>query len=766
MAVKAIQAKVTGPPAALDHLRLTHDVFNDLVKYLIGVLFEMRTGRRGPDMKALYELIFPGGKGTSQKSFKFLEPVTAAVWTPAKPEEWHAVVKRIRKDGGLLFDRHRCFCKVAGVTYAIQGKRKADLPAGTVIIPSGFWRKVCEMAVQSVSANAELHKRWRTERDEWRKEKAKWEAEHPEFMKAWPEFVTFEKECERRRKEFVAVKGQKIHEKKAGSKRARGKRWSRWPLYVEWLEASGPELVRWRGKAEATGFIPVTDEEKAGLEEKHRKQEKLIKAVQSLLLEKNPELAELDRLRRVYFRDYCRFKRPPTFTYPSADKHPANLQFQKGKGYQITKLDLNSGRVTLSVLMQQESGQLIAENVEYLFRPDPRLTTEGRGKRFASDGTLPPIRNTEIAGQAGPALRKRAEEGKPRIAVVSGIKLLYRRKKPYFVFTVHEQDMPRRIHYLKKTEYEKDAPWADRRVSTTKKNAVRALAVDLGLRHLAVACVCDGKKHRGTWKMTVLRKQFLDSPGATLRSVIDDKYKLRRKRRRRGKPVAGEESEIQLQAHATNAARDRFKQGAAAIVKLAREYDVDIIVSESLSRFTTTAENERWVNRQHILWNKRNLQEWIEQKAAEFGIDFLTVNPYATSRMCASCGYPGFRYSVRRKRPRREQSPRSECVDYGYPVWDMGGHLFVCPHCGHRIHADLNAAENIAHVFLGTLNPPDSLKNNIAKWTDPETGQTKTMDLKGEFKTWAAPIKAETERAHRQKAAEQMQKELEDQSPF
>ncbi len=62
------------------------------------------------------------------------------------------------------------------------------------------------------------------------------------------------------------------------------------------------------------------------------------------------------------------------------------------------------------------------------------------------------------------------------------------------------------------------------------------------------------------------------------------------------------------------------------------------------------------------------LQKMVERKAQKLGIPVIYVNPAYTSKRCCRCSGFGRRY---RKR-------------------------FECPHCGYVVHADVNAAFNIA----------------------------------------------------------------------
>ena len=69
-------------------------------------------------------------------------------------------------------------------------------------------------------------------------------------------------------------------------------------------------------------------------------------------------------------------------------------------------------------------------------------------------------------------------------------------------------------------------------------------------------------------------------------------------------------------------------------------------------------------------WPRYHLQERIEQKCREVGIEVERIKPAGTSQTCSMCGH-------------RDKSNRN-------------GSDFVCLVCGYRQHADLNAANNIA----------------------------------------------------------------------
>ena len=72
-------------------------------------------------------------------------------------------------------------------------------------------------------------------------------------------------------------------------------------------------------------------------------------------------------------------------------------------------------------------------------------------------------------------------------------------------------------------------------------------------------------------------------------------------------------------------------------------------------------------------WAFRRLYEYIEYKAAEFGIRTKLVDPAYTSQRCSKCG------STPNAGTERNRSG------------------FCCQKCGYEVHADYNAAKNICN---------------------------------------------------------------------
>ncbi len=117
----------------------------------------------------------------------------------------------------------------------------------------------------------------------------------------------------------------------------------------------------------------------------------------------------------------------------------------------------------------------------------------------------------------------------------------------------------------------------------------------------------------------------------------------------------------------------RFKQTLHRIsnelVAEAREYRCSVIAFEELTDIRERT-GASWGHK----WAFNRLYEYVEYKAAEYGIDVEQVDPEDTSRRCSHCGFT---------HPENRESESFECLK-----------------CGYENHADYNAAKNIGLRYL------------------------------------------------------------------
>ena len=104
------------------------------------------------------------------------------------------------------------------------------------------------------------------------------------------------------------------------------------------------------------------------------------------------------------------------------------------------------------------------------------------------------------------------------------------------------------------------------------------------------------------------------------------------------------------------------------------------LVLEDLTHIRSQTTVRKGQRNKHASWSFRQLREFVDYKAVLAGVSVLFVDPRNTSRTCHRCGFVD-------KRNRRSQAE------------------FSCLRCGHTLHADLNAARNLA--TRGAVNRPD-----------------------------------------------------------
>ncbi len=116
------------------------------------------------------------------------------------------------------------------------------------------------------------------------------------------------------------------------------------------------------------------------------------------------------------------------------------------------------------------------------------------------------------------------------------------------------------------------------------------------------------------------------------------------------------------------------------IVNEAVNHNAEVIAFEKLTNIRERAKQWRKKERTKInLWTFCKLQQYVQYKALEAGIDTAFVDAKYTSQRCSKCGHI-------------EPSNRN-------------GLSFICKHCGYSLNADYNASKNIALKVLSGKSP-------------------------------------------------------------
>jgi len=652
MAVKCFQAKlVCESPQQRAFLELTHRLFNESLRPLVPLLYAARKGRHGPEYQRILSTIRSGQRAPAQ-----VEAVSslAARAGSRSGKEWTDLANALGARGQILFDRHAL---MPNVHYE-------------------FRRKVFEMAFQIILSHEAKMKQWRTDHAKWLRDKAEWERSHPEYLAVRPVI-----------EEFEASEGQA------------GKRRGRWHRWLDFLVLY-PQLAAWRG-----GEPTVRQLTQQELQEARRSRRRAVANTIDAFFAKNPELKELDRLHGEYQARFVRpwakrrhpdgFFLPPTFTLPSADRHPAWYSFKRGDTYR--NLSFEQRTIELRVLKSadpNESGRHAYQ--QYQFVGDKRLRKLSPASEIVRSGRF---QCDLLVCDEG------SDHARP--ARVQGAKLVIREGQAYLYFSIYIEDAPSRLP-VKQAQIDKySAGWSINRIRGEPYDPpLRTMAIDLGIRHIAAATVMEDGNVLATRfvhnrPVSPVNGRVIDGI-PSLPQIKEMKQRLRRARRKFGKPLKGTTSCRRIQAHVTRMSEDRCKKSARAIVDFARAHRADLILMERLEGLVPDAARERGINRALINWNRGHLASWIKIIAEPYGIRVLELPPYWTSRVCNHCGWIGARFSSKR----------------GQLVISAGGKLFGCPTCGFEGNADFNASVNLHQVFWGTFPQVRRVDRGHVEWND------------------------------------------------
>jgi putative transposase len=199
----------------------------------------------------------------------------------------------------------------------------------------------------------------------------------------------------------------------------------------------------------------------------------------------------------------------------------------------------------------------------------------------------------------------------------------------------------------------------------------RVIGVDLNLKNVAVTSTGQffdgGKLLWGQNHYFRVRRSLQDKGTRSARQA------LRR--------LSGRENRFVL---------NRLHNISRGIVEEALRHDCAYIAVEDLThiRDRMDAYDDR-LKRQMHNWAFRELQEQIEYKAAEHGIQVDSVNPAFSSQTCSQCGH---------------QSSTNRDSETGW---------FACTSCGYEVDGDYNAAKNVGLKLLALPSGkrPDGLGN-------------------------------------------------------
>lgn len=524
-----------------------------------------------------------------------------------------------------------------------------------------LWKQAIHAAVERIKSYQEHVQAWQEEHQQWIGEKREWEDGHPHYMELRPLIDAFHRE-------HGVTRGRRI-------------RWHKWLAFL-----SRPEVAQWLG--DGAMVDPLTAEERA---EAQRKRRGAARRERDAFFAKNPHLERLDRLHSEYERLYARthakrrnpdgFRHRPTFTLPSLPNRPDWPRFQGKEGWR--KLDLPARTIDLKLGEGRDGWKTLR------FVPDPRLS------RLA---LLP---EPQKEGRETYAYRFTNRDGRGVLAQPQGIKLLH--KPGGIVLSISIAFQPAACQIDVRQQHITKYAWT----WTVKQLRERELtpttcAVDLAVRHLGGVTIARAGEvtarrilHNRFYLPGTERERAINVP--SLAEIAEVRWRLRKMKRRSGRPSPEKRSCRQLQEHYNHLCEDRFKKAVAAIFAYARHHQASLVLFEDLKKLRPDSANERGVNAALQRWNRGRVVAFAQAIAEDAGMRVVTVPAFYTSRICGRCGEPGVRFDQGRKRG--DDGPVARDAIRMHHL----GHWFYCTGCGRRIHADLNASENLHRVFGGTF---------------------------------------------------------------
>jgi IS605 OrfB family transposase len=711
MGVRSFQSRIVCDTATLAHLWRTHQVFNERLPAILSVLFKMRRGECGRNVKEhdLYQRIGRFIVASDSKSAEYLlnrvsirgksaesaKKLRARIPGPdgsvqiVGGDTWVDDATALSAKGVLLYDKH-----------AVLGD-----------LPGHLQQMVCRESVAIISGHEELVARWNKEHQEWLVAKAKWKAdeEHQKYLALRPRFEAFEKQ--------------------AGGKA--GKRRGRWHLYLAWLKAN-PELARWRGGS--SGVAELSNAARDRIRRAKPWKKRSVEAEEFWKV--NPELQVLDKLHGYHEREFIRrrktkknadgFHHRPTFTLPHFVRHPRWFVFNRPgtspEGYASLVLPAEpdaKGTVKLLLLTgDKTNGEYPSEWIPVEFRADSRLSLFRNVKK---QRTVNRGKDKGTPKEADAYEFHDLHLGRWRKAEISGVKLLFRLKPDgfpkaaylYFTCSIADEPVSPKAQAIKWSETGEITKMGKKRKRKTLPDGLVACAVDLGIRNLGFTTLAAHDKGQVLirrsrnlwigWQDGAAGNDAGWQEGPNLTHIAVHKRKMRFLRRKRGKPVKGEATHVELQTHIDHMGQDRFKRAARAIINFALNVEgacdkktgevyprADVLILENMDGLIPDAEKEHGINRALVAWNRGQLTKRIEEMAKDVGLKVLFVSPMGTSQVCSKCGSLGRRYSLH-----YDSAAGRKDIRFGFVE-----KLFACPSCEYMANADHNASVNLHRRFV------------------------------------------------------------------
>ncbi len=234
-------------------------------------------------------------------------------------------------------------------------------------------------------------------------------------------------------------------------------------------------------------------------------------------------------------------------------------------------------------------------------------------------------------------------------------------------------------------------PWDFKRKIMERKERARALAVDLGLKKIATAVVCEKDKQLSKpifLKVTSKQYQHIERLYKRLQGIsLQMKRKLGDHRRL-------QEEQARIYRKLSRIKHQIVQTTAVILIDKAKQWNCNEIILEDLRTFSPKKGLKKWSRRLNE-WLYGQITQILEYKTKEEGIKLLKVAPWGTSNHCSRC----------------TNTQGLKVINPTNLTPKKSGRWFYCPNCGFNVDRDYNAALNIFRAKFINYRKIKSLKD-------------------------------------------------------
>ncbi len=234
-------------------------------------------------------------------------------------------------------------------------------------------------------------------------------------------------------------------------------------------------------------------------------------------------------------------------------------------------------------------------------------------------------------------------------------------------------------------------PWNFEKKKVVQKERTRALAVDLGLKKIATAVVCEKDKQLSKpiyLKITSKQYQHIERLFKHLQGIS---IQIKRKT---GNHRKQQEEQARIYRKLSRIKHQLVQTTTTILIDKAKQWNCSEIILEDLRMFRPKKGLRKWSRRLNE-WLHGQIAQILEYKTNEEGIKLLKVTPWGTSIHCPRCT---------NTRGLKVTSPTILTPK-------KSGRWFYCPNCGFNADRDYNAALNIFRARFINYRKIKSLKD-------------------------------------------------------